>query len=185
MMFINKTPISFELVSFVCLPLPFLKWEFHECFLVASQLHHRRDVERWSSILYHITHLLMDISCWKIQHALLEALVLLLQFNLHASKKVGRSPKLRIREVVVALPTSQENSKSIWRKKSKRVQIFSWPFTKGWDFAEMEKKLQLSLNIGVFVVKLFFSKSYKSGRGGRKCHIIFWQVTRHHLKGLS
>ena len=47
----------------------------------------------------------------------------------------------------------------------------------------MEKKLQLSLNIGVFVVKLFFSKSYKSGRGGRKCHIIFWQVTRHHLKG--
>ena len=139
--------------------------------------------ERWSSLLYHITHLLMDISCWKIQHALLEALVLLLQFNLHASKKVGRSPKLRIREVVVALPTSQENSKSIWRKKSKRVQIFSWPFTKGWDFAEMEKKLQLSLNIGVFVVKLFFSKSYKSGRGGRKCHIIFWQVTRHHLKG--
>lgn len=43
---------------------------------------------------------------------LTQALVLL-QFNLHASKKVGRSPKLRIREVVVALPTSQENSKSI------------------------------------------------------------------------
>lgn len=48
----------------------------------------------------------------------------------------------------------------------------------------MEKKLQLSLNIGVFVIKLFFSKSYKSGRGGRKCHIIFWQVTRHHRREL-
>ena len=52
---------------------------------------------------------------------LTQALVLL-QFNLHASKKVGRSPKLRIREVVVALLylllNSRENSKSIWQKKN-------------------------------------------------------------------
>ena len=57
MMFINKTPISFELVSFVCLPLPFLKWEFHECFLVASQLHHRRDVGRDEVLYFIILHI--------------------------------------------------------------------------------------------------------------------------------
>ena len=76
---------------------------------------------------------------------------ILLQFNLHASIKkstLDASSKLRIREVVVAEIQNLCYTKKEFKSSHDPFSSFLWALQK-W-------KIQLSLNIGVFVIKLFF-----------------------------